>query len=77
MKLLTLPQMDISDLSGALRRIADQIDSGEIEEAHNVAYVIDAGDGEIIVGLLGKAPEPGATAHLLLAMGMRKLELVA
>jgi hypothetical protein len=72
--LLKLPEAHIGDVSGGLRRLADQIDAGEYGDAHAFAWVVDCG-GHIEVGMLGQTAEAGAVAHLLLALGMRKLEV--
>ncbi len=72
--LLKFPDRDIRDVGRALRALADWIDGGECGEAHNVAWVIDCGDGRIDLGMAGAAAEPGITCHYLLALGMRRLE---
>jgi len=58
----------------ALRILADAIEAGEHGAAHTLLWVIDAGDGEIDIGLLGKAGETGITAHFLAAVAQRKIE---
>lgn len=73
-KLIRLPDVNLGDVPRALRALADAIERGEYGDAHNAAWVVDCGNGESLVGLAGAAPEPGATAHLLLGIGMRKLE---
>jgi len=69
-----LPVTGINDAPSALRALADGIERGEWGAAHQVAYVVDTGDGFVQVGMAGKSASPGAEAHLLLSMGMRKLE---
>ena len=71
---LKLPDRDLTDVPRALRALADAVERGEFADAHNVAWVIDCGDSRVECGLAGPAPEPGAAAHLLLAIGQRKLE---
>ena len=73
-ELLKLPASDMRDVARMVRRIADGIEEGEFGQAHNMAWVMDCGNGRIEVGLLGAAPEPSALGHLLFALGMRKLE---
>ena len=71
-----LPDLDLADVPRTLRNLADAIERGEYGQAFNAAWVIDCGDGKVAVGMCGQSPLPGADAHLLLAMGMRKLELL-
>ncbi len=68
------PRIDVRSVSEGLRELADDIDAGRSPGAHNVAFVLDRGDGVVDVGLLVPVDEPGAVAHLYLAMGQRKLE---
>lgn len=65
-----------SDVAGALRELADNIERGGKGDAHNLAWVLDCGDGVIETGLMGKAPEPAMTAYYLLGLAQRKLEQV-
>ncbi len=71
---LQLPDRDLTDVPRALRALADGIERGEYGDAHNVAWVVDCGSTRMACGLMGAAPEPGATAHLLFAIAQRKLE---
>lgn len=72
--LIQMPDRNLSDVPNALRDLADAIEAGKYDGAHNLAWVIDCGDSRIEVGLLGKAPEPALTAYLLLGLGMRRIE---
>lgn len=63
------------DVANALRELADEIDKGTKGDAHNLAWALDCGDGDIQVGLMGKAPEPALTAYYLLGLAQRRLEL--
>lgn len=72
--MVELPATAMQDIPEALRRLADQIVAGEFGAAHNVGYVVDCGDQEIAVGLLGTAPEAGAAGYYLFGRAMRKLE---
>lgn len=74
MKVVELPVSDIGDVPRMLRTLADQIEAGDYGDAHNLAWVLDCGDGRIEVGLCGRAPEPGLTGHFLMAVGQRKFE---
>lgn len=69
-----LPVQSVKDVARGLRVLADDIERGKYGSAHNLAYVVDTGNGVIEVGMLGQAGEPGPVAHLLLSLGQRKLE---
>ena len=73
-EIINFPAKSIGDVPRALRQLADEIDAGKFDDAHNLAWVIDCGNSRIEVGLCGCAPEGGITAHYLFARGMRKLE---
>jgi len=72
----TLPLPADSTIPDQLRDLAEIIESGKYGVVHSLTWVADCGGGLIEVGLLGASPLPGATAHLMLAVGMRKLELI-
>jgi hypothetical protein len=72
-ELLKLPDRNIQDIPRGLRALADKIEQGG-GDCHNIAYVIDAGGGQVVCGLLGPAAECGPTAYLLYGKGMRALE---
>jgi hypothetical protein len=74
LRVIQFPDKDINDIPGTLRKLADQIEAGDYDDAHNLAWVIDCGDSRIEVGMMGKAPEPATLAHFLFALGQRKLE---
>lgn len=77
LKVLQFPALPgCQDVSAALRELADEIDKGTKNDAHNLAWVLDCGDGVIEVGLMGKAPEPALTAYYLLGLAQRKLEQI-
>lgn len=76
LKVIKFPDKNISDIPRALRALADGIENGEYSP-HNLAWVMDCGDAIVDLGLMGEAPEPGATAHLLFAVAQRKLEVIA
>ena len=58
----------------SLRVLADKIEAGEHGACHTLLWVVDAGDGKINLGLMGKAAEAGITAHFLAAVAQRKIE---
>lgn len=74
LNVVQLPRADIVDLPRGLRALADEIESGKYGDAHNLAWVIDCGDGRIEIGMLGNTAQPGAEAHYLYALAQRKLE---
>ena len=76
LKLVHLPECNIQDIPRGLRAIADEIEDGKYSDAHNLAWVIDCGDGRLEIGMLGAAPEPGVTAYYLYGLAMRKLEVL-
>lgn len=64
-------------LPAGLRALAESIEAGKFDDAHNLVWVIDGGDHRIHVGMLGQcggSGVPGAEAHLLLALAQRQLE---
>lgn len=74
-ELVKLPDRNVQDIPRALRTLADEIEQGKIGgDCHNIAWVIDAGDGRVECGLLGPAAESGPTGYLLFGKAMRALE---
>lgn len=61
-------------IGAELRDLAQRIEAGEFGPVQSVSWVADKGDGTVEVGFIGPSPLPSPTAHLMLAMGMRKLE---
>jgi len=76
LKVIELPDRNLSDTPDALRALATAIEEGRYGTATHCVWVLAADDREIEVGMTGQSPSPGAEAHLLLAMAMRKLESV-
>lgn len=76
LNLVNFPERDITDIPATLRRLADEIERGELGNVTHLVWVADSGAEKIEVdlGLIGKAGESLALAHLLLACAMRKLE---
>lgn len=62
------------DIPASLRVLADEIEAGEHGASHTLLWVIDAGKGQITMGLMGKSAEAGMTAHFLAAVAQRKIE---
>lgn len=69
-----LPVKDVGDTARGLRQMAQDIEDGKYPDDVNVAWVMDCGNGEVQIGMLGHAAEPGPVAHLLFAIAQRKLE---
>ena len=72
---VSFPERNLADVPNSLRRLADDVEQGKYGDTHNLAWVIDCGNSEISIGLLGAAPEPAMVAYYLLGLGMRKLEV--
>lgn len=68
-----LPASGLFDVVQGLRNLADQLEA-EGRHVHNIAYALDFGDNEVTPGMLGQSAVPGAEAHILFAVAMRKLE---
>ena len=71
MNIVEFPGASVLSIANGLRALADAIEAGDTVD--NVVYVVDKGDGNIDVGLLGGAPHPATTAHFLLAVGQLKM----
>ena len=74
LKLIDFPDRPATqDIPSALRLLAAQIQAGEFDDVHNLAWVIDCGDSRVEIGLMGHAPQPGATGHLLFSLAQHKM----
>lgn len=73
-ELVKLPERNVQDIPRGLRTLAEEIEQGKLGDCHNIAWVVDTGNGHVECGLLGASPEPGPLGHLLFAKGMRALE---
>lgn len=65
LSVVSFPSKDIRDIPLSLRALADSIELGLYDDAHNLAWVIDCGEGRIEAGLLGSAAEVSPTAYFL------------
>lgn len=72
-EVITLPTPDVRDVPRMLRSLADDIEAGKFTHAHNLAWALDTGNGQIEVGLMGQAAETGAVAYLLFGMAQQKI----
>ena len=73
MKLIEFPAHSVKDISGGLRRLADDIEAGKYRDAYNVVWIVDCGKARIEFGMLGNAAEPGAVVLLLMELAKQKL----
>ena len=64
MNVVEFPGASVLSIANGLRALADALEAGD-DVVHNVAYVVDKGDGNVDVGLLGGAPHPATTAQFL------------
>lgn len=76
LNVVELPIASVGDISGGLRRLADDIDQGVYGDSHSVLWVVDCGDGRLEVGQLGLMQSPGPESYFLLGLAMRKLESI-
>lgn len=72
MKVVEFPGTGLLDVVQGLGNLATQLETEGVH-VHNLAYVMDKGDADIQVGLLGQAPHPATTCHFLLAVGQAKM----
>lgn len=73
LKVVTLNR-DVQDIPRALRALADEVEQGKFPVCHNIAWVMDLGDGAVACGLMGGCAEAGPTGYLLFGKAMRSLE---
>ena len=72
-EVVQIPCTTMHDIPGMLRKLADDLESGELGNVSQVVYVLDAVDGVVDVGLLGTTASAGAEAYLLLAAGQKHI----
>ena len=61
------------DIPSALRELAEQIERGEHGEAFSLMWVIDKGNSQMSLGLMGKSPQPGLLAYYMAGAVQKKL----
>ncbi len=61
------------DIVGQLRQLAADIEEGKVGDVHQCAVVTDNGKRIDIYGW-GEMPTPGSETHLLLSLGVLKME---
>ena len=71
---LVFPERNLADVTNSLRKLADDFEQGKYGDSPGILWVIDSGQEEVTIGLLGKAPEPAVVAYYLLGLGMRERE---
>jgi hypothetical protein len=74
LQVVSLPDRDATDVPKMLRHLAAQIERGDYDDAHNLAWVIDCGNGRVELGLMGRAASTGPEAHLLFAVAMHRIQ---
>lgn len=74
-QVVSLADRNVQDIPNAMRTLADQIEKGECGPVRAVVLVLDIKDEPAEIGWFGAAAEIKPAAHLLLAKGMRALEL--
>ena len=73
LNVVQIPSADIGDVPARLRSLAKNIEDGQFGDAHNVAWVIDCGNGRIEVGLIGPIAELAPSLHYLLSLGVQRV----
>ena len=63
---VAIPVLNLLDLAAGLRRIADDIEAGDLRDARNVAVVVEMPDRRVVAAF-GPAGSPLYVAGLLLA----------
>lgn len=62
------------DIPNALRTLADRIESGQMGgAAHSLLWVVDSGDGDIEIGVMGKVSDAGFAAYFLAGAAQQKI----
>lgn len=74
LSVVEFPERDIRDVPSSLRALAESIEAGAYGDGHNLAWVIDCGNGRIEAGLLGPAAEVAPTAYFLFGLAQRRIE---
>ena len=72
-QVITFPGAQVSDIPACLRDLAENIEAGNFGEAIALLWVLDCGDGQVEVGLSGRAGEPAPTAHFLAGAAQKRL----
>lgn len=66
-----LPTIHSKDIPAQLRALADEIESGDLGTIAQLAYVMDGGQHNIQVGLMGQSDSAGAETYLLFGVGQK------
>ena len=72
-KVVDMTTRSINNLPERLRTLANQIEMGDFDDAHTLAWVMDCGNSRIEIGLMGKSESPGIEAHFLMSLGAHKI----
>lgn len=76
MRVLKFPNAPQTDIPGALRQLAAEIERGDFGDVSALVWVCHSKrDGEdVSIGALGRLPDPAPGAYLLLGLAQRKIE---
>ena len=75
MNLVKFPGSKLDDIPGALRKLAEEIESGAFGEVRRLVWVAELEAGEIGVGLIGSCAEPAPMTYMLLGLAKRRIEM--
>ena len=68
------PHYAALDIPASLRHLADDIEAGDIGgAAHSLLWVVDAGGGNVELGIMGKVSDAGFAAYFLAGAAQKKL----
>lgn len=62
-----------TDIPSALRVLADEIEAEKHGATHSLLWVVDAGGGQIKLGLMGKCSDSGLTAYFMAGAAQKKI----
>ena len=71
--LVDFPLTPLTNMPAKLRKLADEIEAGNFDDAHTLAWVMDCGNSRLEIGLMGKSESPGIEAHFLFHLGAQKI----
>lgn len=74
MKVIALPDRNLADLPNQLRRLADQVEAGELGDVVSIAWVLELSDENYDCGLIGQTPMPKEHMYYLLGMAKKYIE---
>mgnify|MGYP003452347716 CR=1 FL=1 len=75
MNLVKFPGSKLDDIPGALRRLAEEIESGAFGEVHRLVWIVEVAGGVNGLGLIGPCAEPGPMTYMMLGLAKRRIEM--